>query len=140
MKKNKLIALLLSPVLVLSIASCDMPLVDPTATSESAAVSSTDTKPTASETTEVPPDLEGYKELTVAEVTDQDDGKITIYAHNSEFIGLAEKYAGIKSEDYDLVELSNNSKAYQTETTHLTFSHAMPLMPESIWLLTTRSQ
>ena len=113
MKKNKLLALLLSSVMVLSVASCDMPLVDPSASSDPTTASSTDTKPTASETTEVPPDLEGYKELTVADVADQDDGKITIYAHNSEFIGLAEKYAGIKSDDYDLVELSNNNKAYQ---------------------------
>ena len=107
MKKNKLLALLLSSVMVLSVASCDMPLVDPSASSESSTVPSTDTKPTASETTEVPPDLEGYKELTVADVADQDDGKITIYAHNSEFIGLAEKYAGITTDDYRFVQVSD---------------------------------
>ena len=112
MKNNKLAALLLSSVMVISIASCDMPLVDPTASSDPTSEATTKTDPTIAESTVVPPDLDGYKELTVAEVTDADDGKITIYAHNTEFMALAEKYTGIKSEEYDLVEVSNNNNAY----------------------------
>ena len=112
MKKNKLIALLLSSVMAASaVASCNSTITsddtDPTTTTTAATTEAT------TGTTEAPPDLEGFKELTVAEVTDKNDGKITIYAHNSEFIGLVEKYAGLTSDDYDLVEVSNNNNAYQ---------------------------
>ena len=112
MKKNKLIALLLSSVMAAgAVASCNSTITsddtDPTTSTTAATTQST------TGTTEAPPDLEGFKELTVAEVTDKDDGKITIYAHNSEFIGLVEKYAGLTSDDYDLVEVSNNNNAYQ---------------------------
>ena len=112
MKRNKLIALLLTSVMAAgAVASCDS-TVDPSA-SETATETSVTSVTSAPTPTDVPPDLEGYKELTVAEVTDKDDGKITIYAHNSEFIGLVEKYVGITSDDYDLVEVSNNNNAYQ---------------------------
>ena len=112
MKRNKLIALLLTSVMAAgAVASCDS-TVDPS-TSETATETSVTSVTSAPTPTDVPPDLEGYKELTVAEVTDKDDGKITIYAHNSEFIGLVEKYVGITSDDYDLVEVSNNNNAYQ---------------------------
>ena len=112
MKNNKLIALLLSSVMAASaVASCNSTITsddtDPTTTTTAATTEAT------TGITEAPPDLEGFKELTVAEVTDKNDGKITIYAHNSEFIGLVEKYAGLTSDDYDLVEVSNNNSAYQ---------------------------
>ena len=35
-----------------------------------------------------------------------------IYGHNSEFVSLAEKYAGITSDDYDFIEV-NDSADYQ---------------------------
>ena len=112
MKKNKLIALFLSSVMAAgAVASCNSTITsddtDPTTATTTAATQAT------TATTEAPPDLEGFKELTVAEVTDKNDGKITIYAHNSEFIALVEKYAGLTSDDYDLVEVSNNNSAYQ---------------------------
>lgn len=112
MKRNKLIALLLTSVIAAgAVASCNSS-TDPSATDSSSETTATSAT-SAPTPTDVPPDLEGFKELTVAEVTDKDDGKITIYAHNSEFIGLVEKYVGITSDDYDLVEVSNNNNAYQ---------------------------
>lgn len=109
MKKNKLIALLLSSVMLAGVvAACD----NTSNSGESSETSETTLSTAPVVTTEAQSDLEGFKELTVAEVNDKDDGKITIYAHNSEFIALAEKYAGITTEDYDLVEISNSDSAY----------------------------
>lgn len=112
MKKNKLIALFLSSVMAAgAVASCNSTITSDD-TDPTTATTAVTTQATTG-TTEAPPDLEGFKELTVAEVTDKNDGKITIYAHNSEFIALVEKYAGLTSDDYDLIEVSNNSTAYQ---------------------------
>ena len=114
MKKNKLLALLLSSVLVVtSVASCDQVITNPTVSPDPSSSVTGPTDPQSSDSAETSPDLQGYKELTVpASVVDQDEGKITIYSHNSAFIGLAEKYAGITADSYNLVEVSNNKGAY----------------------------
>ena len=113
MKKNKLAALLLSSVMVVSVvASCDQPITNPSVSSGPSSVTEP-TDPATPGATEVSPDLDGYKELTVPKtVSDASDGKITIYSHNSAFIGLAEKYAGITPDSYSLVEVANNKGAY----------------------------
>lgn len=113
MKKNKLAALLLSSVMVVSVvASCDQPITNPSVSSGPSSVTEP-TDPSTPGATEVSPDLDGYKELTVPKtVSDASDGKITIYSHNSAFIGLAEKYAGITPDSYSLVEVANNKGAY----------------------------
>ena len=83
MKRNKLTALLLASVITAgAAASCNSVIVS--TGSESGTETTATSATTAPAPTDVPPDLEGFKELTVAEVTDKDDGKITIYAHNSE--------------------------------------------------------
>ena len=112
MERRKLIALLLSSVMVIgAVTACDNPVVD-TAPSESSA--SSQTEPVTTEPTEAPVDLEGYKELSVAEVSDEGDDKIMIYGYNSEFIGLAEKYAGVTSNDYDFIEVTDSAE-YQSK-------------------------
>ncbi len=112
MKRRKLIALLLTSAMVIgAVTACDNPTVD-TAPTESSATSESETVTT--ETTEVTIDLEGYKELSVADVSDEGDDKIMIYGHNSEFIGLAEKYAGVTSNDYDFIEVTDSAE-YQTK-------------------------
>jgi len=108
MKRRKLIALLLSSVMVIgAVTACDTPVAD-TAPSESSATSGTESVTT--ETTENVIDLPGYKELSVAEVSDEGDDKIMIYGYNSEFIGLAEKYAGVTSNDYDFIEVTDSAE------------------------------
>ena len=108
-KNKKVLALLLASVVAAgSISACDQPVTDPTDTSEPTQVSVEPTDTSAAETTPAP-DLDGYVERTVAEVTDEDDGKIMIYGYNTEFTGLAEKYAGITSEDYDFIEITDSA-------------------------------
>ena len=112
MKRRKLIALLLASAMVIgAVTACDTPATD-TSASESSA--SSETESVTTETTEVTIDLEGYKELSVADVSDEGDDKIMIYGYNSEFIGLAEKYAGITSNDYDFIEVTDSAE-YQTK-------------------------
>ena len=109
-KNKKVLALLLASVVAAgSITACDQPVTDPTDTSESTQVSVEPTDTSVAETTPAP-DLDGYVERTVAEVTDEDDGKIMIYGYNTEFTGLAEKYAGITSEDYDFIEITDSAE------------------------------
>ena len=111
-KTKKVLALLLSSVVVAgSVAACNQPNPDPTDTSETTEETVATTETSAVETTPAP-DINGYVERTVAEVTDEDDGKIMIYGYNTEFTGLAEKYAGITTEDYDFIETSD-SVSYQ---------------------------
>lgn len=111
MKRRKLIALLLSSVMVIgAVTACNQP-VDTAPTSESTAASQPET--TASDPSEAVIDLEGYKELSVAEVSDAGDDKIMIYGYNSEFIGLAEKYAGVTSNDYDFIEVTDSAEYQQ---------------------------
>lgn len=114
MKTNKLFALLMSSVLITGvITSCDQPVVDQTTGTDETTIETEQTSaPTTTETTEAPPDIDGYNERTVAEVKDEDSGKIMIYSHNTEFVGLAEKYAGITPNDYDFIEISNNDGSY----------------------------
>ena len=114
MNKNKLIALLLLSSLMVTgtVTSCNQAAPEPTVSSET--TETTQTEPPVTETTAVPDDLEGYKELDVADVTDKNDGKILIYSYNSEFVGLAEKYAGITTDDYRFVQISD-SDDYQAE-------------------------
>ena len=114
MKSKKLFALLMSSVMVIgAVTACDKPGTDPTeSTDETTESSEQTTEPTVTETTAAPADIDGYKERTVAEVKDEDDGKIMIYGHNSEFVGLAEKYAGVTANDYDFIEISNNDGSY----------------------------
>ncbi len=114
MKTNKLFALLLSSVVIAgAVTSCEQPVVDPTTGTDETTVETEQTSaPTVSETTESQPDIEGYIERTVAEVKDEDSGKLMIYGHNTEFVGLAEKYAGITPNDYDFIEISNNDGSY----------------------------
>ena len=112
MKRRKLIALLLASAMVIgAVTACDTPATD-TSASESSA--SSETESVTTETTEVTIDLEGYKELSVADASDEGDDKIMIYGYNSEFIGLAEKYAGITSNDYDFIEVTDSAE-YQTK-------------------------
>ncbi|MBQ1574397.1 MAG: hypothetical protein IIZ78_25025, partial [Clostridiales bacterium] len=112
MKRRKLIALLLTSAMVIgAVTACDTPATD-TSASESSA--SSETESVTTETTEVTIDLEGYKELSVADASDEGDDKIMIYGYNSEFIGLAEKYAGITSNDYDFIEVTDSAE-YQTK-------------------------
>ena len=109
-KNKKVLALLLASVVAAgSITACDQPVTDPSDTSEPTQVSVEPTDTSVSETTPAP-DLDGYVERTVAEVTDEDDGKIMIYGYNTEFTGLAEKYAGITSEDYDFIEITDSAE------------------------------
>ena len=109
MEKRKLIALLLSSVIVIgAVTSCDQPVPGTTSVPESSETSQTE--PQSSETEEPVIDLEGYKELSVVDVTDEDDGKIMIYGYNSEFVGLAEKYAGVTSNDYDFIEVTDSAE------------------------------
>ena len=114
MKTNKLFALLMSSVLITGvITSCDQPVVDQTTGTDETTIETEQTSaPTTTETTEAPPDIDGYNERTVAEVKDEDNGKLMIYSHNTEFVGLAEKYAGITPNDYDFIEISNNDGSY----------------------------
>ena len=111
MNRKKLIALLLSSLMTAgAVASCSKPETD---TPQVSAVTETvQTEPPATSGTEAAEDLKGYLELSVVPVSDEDDGKIMIFGHNSEFVSLAEKYAGITSDDYDFIEV-NDSKDYQ---------------------------
>ena len=112
MKTNKVLALLVSSVMVIgSITACDKSGQDPSDTSDPAS-SSEQTGTSATDTTAVPEDLPGYVERTVADVTDEDNGKIMIYGYNAEFSALAEKYAGITTNDYDFIE-TTDSVSYQ---------------------------
>ncbi|MCR4557172.1 MAG: extracellular solute-binding protein [Saccharofermentans sp.] len=105
MKKNRLLALLLVSVMAAGmVTSCDNPVKDTAVSSETSAA--VQTEPSAVPTT-VTNELSGYKELPVAEVADEDDGKILIYSYNREFAALAEKYAGITDNDYEFVEISD---------------------------------
>ena len=111
MKTKKVMALLMSSALLLGcITACDQ--TAPSATVESTEATEQTEATTAS--TEVPEDLPGYLERSVTEVTDEDDGKITIFSNNAEFVALAEKYAGITSNDYDFVEI-NDLDDYQAK-------------------------
>ncbi len=114
MKTNKLLALILSAALVTGMfTACNKPDPNQTVnTDESTHESESEPVPTATQTTATPPDIEGYTERTVADVTDEDKGKVMIYGYNTEFIGLAEKYAGITTNDYDFIEISNSDGAY----------------------------
>ena len=104
MRINRLTALLLSTAMVTGVVtSCNLPAEESTTVSETTETVQTET--TVTETTAIPDDLEGYKELSVADVTDEDEGKIMIYGYNSEFVGLAEKYAGITTNDYSFIEV-----------------------------------
>ena len=108
MKTKKVLALLMSSaMLVGSITACNS--ADPT---ESETSQETEQTTTATSETAEPEDLPGYKERSVTDVTDESDGKIVIYSYNAEFIALAEKYAGITTEDYDFVEI-NDKDEYQ---------------------------
>ena len=108
MRINRLTALLLSTAMVTGIVtSCNLPAEESTTVSETTETVQTET--TVTETTAIPDDLEGYKELSVADVTDEDEGKIMIYGYNSEFVGLAEKYAGITTNDYSFIEVSDSA-------------------------------
>ena len=112
MKTNKVLALLVSAVMVIgSITACDKSGQDPSDTSDPSS-SSEQTGTSATDTTAVPEDLPGYVERTVADVTDEDNGKIMIYGYNAEFSALAEKYAGITTNDYDFIE-TTDSVSYQ---------------------------
>ena len=110
MNRDKLIALLLSPVMAVAAVSCSRPVTDTAPGTETSETVPAETSATAE--TAVPDDLNGYRELTVAAPADEDSGKIMIYGHNSEFVSLAEKYAGITSDDYDFIEV-NDSADYQ---------------------------
>lgn len=108
-KTNKVLALLLSSVMAVGcVTACDQ--TEPTLTETTPGTEQTTTSATA--TTEALPDLEGYTERTVADVKDEDNGKVMIYGFNSEFTALAEKYAGITTNDYDFIETSD-SASYQ---------------------------
>lgn len=106
MRMNKPIALLLSSVLMVStVTACN---TKPELESAQSDPDST----TVQETQETTPadeeyDLTGYKELPVADVSDEDDGKLVIFGYNSEFVKLAEKYAGISEDDYEFVEITD---------------------------------
>ena len=68
MKRRKLIALLLASAMVIgAVTACDTTATD-TSASESSA--SSETESVTTETTEVTIDLEGYKELSVADASD----------------------------------------------------------------------
>ena len=110
MKTKRVLALLMSSaILVGSVTACNTP--DPTVTETSQETEQTTTGTTE---TEIAEDLPGYMERSVTDVTDEDDGKITIYSYNAEFIALAEKYAGITTDDYDFVEI-NDRDDYQAK-------------------------
>ena len=112
MKTNKVLALLVSTVMIIgSVTACDKSGQDPSDSSDSTP-SSEQTGTSATDTTAVPDDLPGYVERTVADVTDEDNGKIMIYGYNAEFSALAEKYAGITTNDYDFIE-TTDSVSYQ---------------------------
>ena len=90
MKTNKLVALLLSSVMVTGVvASCNLP-VEETTTIPETTETTVQTEPEVTETTAIPDDLPGYKELSVVDVADENEDKIMIYGYNSEFVGLAE--------------------------------------------------
>lgn len=109
MKTKKLVALLLSSVMVTGVvASCNLP-VEETTTIPETTETTVQTEPEVTETTAIPDDLPGYKELSVADVTDENEDKIMIYGYNSEFVGLAEKYAGITTNDYSFIEVSDSA-------------------------------
>ncbi len=114
MKIKKLLAMILAAAMVAGVVTaCNEPDPNQTVNTDGSSQESEPTAaPTATQTTEIPPDIEGYTERTVAEVTDEDDGKLMIYGYNTEFIGLAEKYAGITTNDYDFIEISNSDGAY----------------------------
>ena len=91
MKRRKLIALLVASAMVIgAVTACDTPATD-TSASESSA--SSETESVTTETTEVTIDLEGYKELSVADVSDEGDDKIMIYGYNSDFWALQKMLA-----------------------------------------------
>ncbi|MBR3247603.1 MAG: extracellular solute-binding protein [Clostridiales bacterium] len=108
LKKNKLIALLLSSVMAAGAVTACSPATPSETAVSSETTETSQTEPEVTETTAVPDDLEGYKELDVADVSDKDDGKIVIYSYNSEFVGLAEKYAGITGDDYSFVQVQDS--------------------------------
>ena len=110
MKREKMIALLLSSVMAVTAVSCSRPASDTSQSSEISAAEQTESEQPVE--TVIQDDLKGYRELTVADAKDEDSGKIMIYGHNSEFVSLAEKYAGITSDDYDFIEV-NDSADYQ---------------------------
>ena len=108
MKTKKVLALLMSSVIMAGcITACNEP--EPT---ESETSQETEQTTTATSETAAPEDLPGYKERSVTDVTDEDDGKILIYSYNAEFTALAEKYAGITTDDYDFIEI-NDKDEYQ---------------------------
>ncbi len=87
MKTKKVMALLMSSAMLLGcVTACDQ------ATPSTAAESTEATEQTTATTTgeEVVDDLPGYLERSVTEVTDEDDGKITIFSNNAEFMAIAE--------------------------------------------------
>jgi maltose-binding protein MalE len=105
MKTNKVLALLMASVMLTGcVTACDQ--ATPSTAGESTQTSETSEGTTAASTA-APDDLPGYLERSVTEVTDEDDGKITIFSNNAEFMALAEKYAGITSNDYDFVEIND---------------------------------
>ncbi len=111
MNRKKLIALLLSSLMTAgAVASCSKPAADTSLPSE--VTETVQTEPRVTAGTEIADDLKGYRELSVTDVSDESGGKIMIYGHNSEFVSLAEKYAGITSDDYDFIEV-NDSEDYQ---------------------------
>lgn len=113
MKKNKLPALLLSSVIMAgAVTSCNGNVAEQTAaTTETTETTETTTVATTEET-EPPADIEGYKELPVEEVKDEDDGKILIYSYNAEFESLLSQYTGLTSDEYEIVTLSDSDGLY----------------------------
>lgn len=108
MKTKKVLALLMSSALLVgSITACNT-----TESTESETSQETEQTTTATSETAEPDDLPGYKERSVTDVSDENDSKIVIYSYNAEFIALAEKYAGITTDDYDFVEI-NDKDEYQ---------------------------
>ena len=109
-KTKRVLALLIASVVATaSVTACNQPVSDPTDTDATTQETVGTTETSAAETTPAP-DIDGYVERTVAEVTDEDDGKILIYGYNTEFTGLAEKYAGITTDDYDFIEITDSAE------------------------------
>ena len=68
MKTNKLLALLMSSVMVIgTVTACDKPGVDPTAPTDATTSETTQTtEPTVTETTVEPPDIESRLRLSIS--------------------------------------------------------------------------
>ena len=107
MNREKMIALLLSSVMAVTATACNRQVSDTSSDTEPSMTEQTESEPSAE--TVIRDDLEGYRKLTVADAKDEDSGKIMIYGHNSEFVTLAEKYAGITSDDYDFIEVNDSA-------------------------------